>query len=107
LSYDLSERAAPASVHSRYRTRTGIDQQNGNAIRRADSDALPNIISNQRIAFALAILQAVRVKYAIGVNLSQRDIGAGAAETRAESVLLPHELLKGIAPVDTIAREPE
>lgn len=107
LPDDLGKSTPPTSVHSGHRTRPGIDQQNGNAICRADSDTLPNIIRDQRIAFAFAILQTVRVKYAIGVNLPERDIGTGAAKTRAESVLLPHELLKGIAPVNTVAREPE
>jgi hypothetical protein len=107
LPNDVGKCAAPSGMHGRHCPRTGIEKQNGNAIRRADSDALPNIIRDQRIAFAFAILQAVRVVYPIRVNLSKRDIGAGAAQTRAESVLLPHELLKRIAPVNAVAAEPE
>jgi hypothetical protein len=107
LPDDLRERTAPACVHSRNRTRAGVNQQNGNAIRRADPDAFPDVIRDQGIAFPFAIFQAVRVMYAVGVNLPERDIGAGATETCAESVLLPHELLKGIAPVNTVPAKPK
>jgi len=87
--HDLRSRPAPARVHGSHRAALRIQQQNRNAIGRSDTNAAPWLIGNQRVALALAGMQAVSVPDTIGMNLAQRNVRRRIAQARPEAMRLP------------------
>jgi hypothetical protein len=66
---DLNGCAAPAGVYCSNGPRARIEEQDGNAVGGADSDAAANVIGDQRVAFLLAVAKVSRMDDAVTVNL--------------------------------------
>ncbi len=54
----FSSGPAPAGMNGRDGAVAAIEQQDGNTIRGSNADALPNLVRDQSIALALAILRS-------------------------------------------------
>jgi hypothetical protein len=101
------DRSAPSRMNSAHRPMAAVKQKDGHTIGSTDANALACFVRYQGIALAFAIPQAIRVEDMRGVNLAKSNINFRTTPTRAEAVLLPDKLPKGITTVDSVRPEPE
>ncbi len=92
----------PACVHGGHGAVYGIDEQYRNTVRCSDTDCISRHGGDERVAFVLAVAEAVSVPDEIGVNLAQSNVSSRISLPRPKAMDLPFELVKVRAAVDPV-----
>ncbi len=90
---NLARGASPASMDGGHSAGVGIQQKNGNTIRRANADRQPGLICDDRVSFRLAVREAVGLPDDSGMYLTESYGGNRIGVARTEAVILPNEAI--------------
>jgi hypothetical protein len=104
---DCGCRATPACMDGGDSAIPRVDQQYRDAIGRTNTDALADLVGDQRVTLTFTVLQARCIQNPIRVDLTECDINLRIRHTSSEAVFEPEELLEGATAIQAIAVEAE
>lgn len=98
---------APAGMNGCDRALARVQHEDRHAVSGADTDAAPDLVGDQAVAFRPMMLQTGGIQDVVRMDLVERSAGFRAAVSCSEAVLLPDEFLEGIAAINAVRRKAE